>query len=365
MYQDSASSQSKRHRNEISDSLGSKIQSDGLADFNSKGAPLNCPHEELELVKRAFDAPIKHAEPEPILALDSFSENPLVNRHESKSFLATALCWEGSITPRVLPRVAVATAYAGVVCFASKFAPTFSMPVTPFEYSGAVLALILVLRVNAGHDRWWEARKLWGEIVNSSRNLALVLYSYSEKNNEVVTSGLKWIAAWPHVMRESLRQEKALVEATNLIGKEEAERLRNAENMSMYIASKIAGILSALKDKGLDSFAFHRAETERSRLIDAIGGCERIRNTRMPLVLAIKARRFIFLFILLLPLALVDRAGWLTPLIVALASYPLFSLDEIGAELQNPFSPRNLSHLPLDVICRTIAGNVMGLLKIR
>src|SRR5690606_38880295 len=116
------------------------------------------------------------------------------------------------------------------------------------------------------------------------------------------------------------------------------------ENMSMYVGLKIAEMLLKLKKQGLDSFAFLRAETERSQLIDAIGACERIRNTRMPLVLAIKTRRFIFLFLLLLPLALVDRAGWLTPLIVALASYPLFSLDEIGAELQNPFSSRNLSH---------------------
>jgi putative membrane protein len=132
----------------------------------------------------------------------------------------------------------------------------------------------------------------------------------------------------------------------------------------MYVGLKITEVLLKLRSQGLDSFAFLRAETERSQLIDAIGACERIRNTRMPLVLAIKTRRFIFLFLLLLPLALVDRAGWLTPLIVALASYPLFSLDEIGAELQNPFSARNLSHLPLDGICRNIAGNVMGLLRV-
>lgn len=81
----------------------------------------------------------------------------------------------------------------------------------------------------------------------------------------------------------------------------------------------------------------------------------------MPFVLAIKTRRFILLFLLLLPLALIERVDWLTPLVVALAAYPLFSLDEIGAELQNPFSPRNLSHLPLVGICNTIEGNVLSL----
>ena len=89
----------------------------------------------------------------------------LTNQAESKSFLATALAWHGSVTPRVIPRVAVAAAYATAVCWIATFFPNFLLPITPFEYSGAVLALLIVLRVNAGHDRWWEARKIWGGIM--------------------------------------------------------------------------------------------------------------------------------------------------------------------------------------------------------
>lgn len=291
-------------------------------------------------------------------------ENKYVNMPESKSFLGTALAWQGSVTPRVLPRFAIAALYALAICYIEPFFPGFSLSITPFEYSGAVLALLLVLRVNAGHDRWWEARKIWGAIVNQSRNLALVTYGYGDKADETRLTLLKWIAAWPHVMRESLRNERNLKEVSGLLGETEASKIREAENMSMYVAIKIIFFLQLIKKQGMDSFAFLRAETERSQLIDAIGACERIRNTRMPFVLAIKTRRFILLFLLLLPFALVDRIGWLTPLVVALASYPLFSLDEIGAELQNPFSPRNLSHLPLDQICRAISNNVMGLAKL-
>jgi putative membrane protein len=299
------------------------------------------------------------------LAETAVSDSALANQPESKSFMATALAWQGSVTPRVLPRVVITAIYATIVSFALQFFPRFAMPMTPFEYSGAVLALILVLRVNAGHDRWWEARKIWGAIVNQSRNLALVVYGYSEKKDDpVVISALRWIAAWPHVMRESLRKESSFTEVEMLVGKQGAEKLRRAEHTSMFVGLQIAGLLAKLRQSGLDSLAFLRAETERSQLIDAIGACERIRNTRMPLVLAIKTRRFILLFLLLLPFALVDRAGWFTPLVVALASYPLLSLDEIGAELQNPFSSRNLSHLPLGTICRNISRNVLGLLHI-
>lgn len=282
----------------------------------------------------------------------------LVNRPESKSFIATALTWRGSVSPRVFSRVLVTASYALLAQVVTSHVPHIVVPITPFEYSGAVLALILVLRVNAGHDRWWEARKIWGAIVNQSRNLALVIKAYaapSASSQEL----LNWVAAWPHIMRESLRQERNLKEVEGLLGPSETERVRKAGHMPNYAGLKIANLLAQLKDEGLDAWAFLRAETERSQLIDAIGACERIRSTRMPLVLAIKTRRFILMFLLLLPFALVDRAGWLTALVVALAAYPLFCLDEIGAELQNPFSPRNLSHLPLDEICSSITKNIL------
>lgn len=287
----------------------------------------------------------------------------LTNQGEAKSFLKTALSWNGSVTPRVLPRVAVVVIYSWLTVYVAKLFPQFSIPITPFEYSGVVLGLLLVLRVNQGLDRWWEARKIWGSIVNQSRNLAIIGHSYTTKKDGLTSTFLRWVAAWPHIMRESLRKERNLKEVERLVGGEEAQKVKAANHMPTYVGAKIADFLREMRFKGLDDFSFQRAERERAILIDDIGACERIRGTPMPLVLAIKVRRFIFLFLLLLPLALIERTDWLTPLVVALAAYPLFSLDEIGAELQNPFSPRNLSHLPLNDICQTIESNVLSLEK--
>ncbi len=294
-------------------------------------------------------------------AAPSAAKVELTNQGESKNFLRTALAWTGSVTPRVLPRVAAAAIYAFAIVYISKLFPQFSIAITPFEYSGAVLGLLLVLRMNAGIDRWWEARKIWGSIVNQSRNLAIIGYEYTPKKNPTTSQFLRWVAAWPHIMRESLRKETKLLEAEKLLGAEEAQRIRRAQHMPTYVGARLARLLIELRKQGLDDFSFQRAERERAILIDDIGACERIRNTPMPFVLAVKTRRFILLFLLLLPLALIERVDWLTPLVVALAAYPLFSLDEIGAELQNPFSPRNLSHLPLVGICNTIEGNVLSL----
>jgi putative membrane protein len=76
---------------------------------------------------------------------------------------------------------------------------------------------------------------------------------------------------------------------------------------------------------------------------------------------SIKIRRFLFLYLLLIPLAVVDRSGYLTPILTILVAYPLLSLDQIGIELENPFSKSRLSHLPLDDISATIERNVLAL----
>lgn len=284
----------------------------------------------------------------------------LSNHPEYKDFLKTALSWTGSVTPKVIRRVFVLALYSLAVVFLMGFLP-FSMPITPFEYSGAVLGLLLVMRMNSGMDRWWEARKIWGSIVNQSRNLAIIGYEYTPTKGETSSIFLRWVAAWPHVMRESLRNERQLVEVERLLGVEEAKKIREASHMPSYVGKRIAQILVKLRSEGLDDFAFQRAERERAILIDDIGACERIRNTPMPFALAVKTRRFILMFLILLPVALVERSGWITPLVVSLASYPLFSLDELGVELQNPFSQRNLSHLPITSICNTIEENVLAL----
>lgn len=288
--------------------------------------------------------------------------NSTPNRLESRYFLKTAMAWNGSVTPVVLPRVLWVVAYSVVVgAIASRF-DAFGVTITPFEYSGVVLGALLVLRVNQGLDRWWEARKLWGSIVNQSRNLAIIGAGYSAGESETLREYVRWVAAWPHVIRESLRGENTLVEVRKLVGTR-AEAVRLAGHMPSYVGLQITIALRSLREQGLDDFAFYAAERERAGVVDSFGACERILNTPLPFVLAIKVRRFLLLFLLLMPVALFERLQWWAPFIVALASYPLFSLDEIGAELQNPFDSRHLSHLPLNTICEKIQADVMEIVE--
>jgi putative membrane protein len=98
-------------------------------------------------------------------------------------------------------------------------------------------------------------------------------------------------------------------------------------------------------------------------LIDHLGGCERILKTPLPMAYAIQIRQFIILFLATLPFALLAKIGWLTPVVTMLAAYPILSLDQIGTELQNPFSAKSLNHLPLDALCQTLQDNLLAMLE--
>lgn len=289
----------------------------------------------------------------------------IVNQYESPDFLASALAIHGSVTPKVLKPVLVATLYACFISLLSLFIPWLAIPISPFEYAGLVMGLILVFRINAGYDRWWEARKLWGSVVNSSRNLAIIIANYVPSTEKKAMEDLMgYIAAIPYLMKNNLRMDESVKEVEHLIDPAIFQDLQKIIHKPNFISSKVASLLSLLlKENKMNEFSFLKAEDCREVIIDCQGACERILKTPMPFVMAIKSRRFILLFLLILPIALVDYSIYINPLVTALVAYALFSLDQIGVELQNPFSPERLSHLPLGDICRGIETNVMEIYK--
>lgn len=291
-------------------------------------------------------------------------------RTDRNRFWRDAFAIHGSITPHVLPYIFALGLIAAGVCGLAwvlewNFQVQIGLEVAPFEIAGAVLGLLLVLRTNAGYDRWWEARKLWGGIVNQSRNLVISALSYGPEDSAWRDQFVRWAAVFPHVARCSLRGEPPSSEVAALIGSEDAERMAQADHMPSFVAMKLGDLLREACDHfHMDRFIFLQVDRERALLIDHIGACERILKTPLPLVYAIKIRRFIALFLLTLPFALLHKIenSWLIPFITMLVAYPLMSLDQIGIELQNPFSKANLGHLPLDDISATIERNLTGLL---
>jgi putative membrane protein len=292
----------------------------------------------------------------------AIQEKHLVNREEHANFFLGSIAWRGSVSPRIAPAAIIAAIYSFILAFVDvhKYYDLPHLSVTPFEYTGAVLGLVLVFRTNAGHDRWWEARKLWGGIVNQSRNLLVMVWHYGPKNQQWREEISKWIITFSFATKESLRHHKNFDALNDILTQEDIKQLQETAHLPLFVSCKIADLLQKARNEyGLEMLVFTECEEQRGILIDHIGSCERILKTPMPLVYAIKTRRFIFTYLLLLPFSLINEIGLFTPIVVLLVAYPLLSLDRIGLELQNPFSKRNLSHLPLDTICDSIKNHAL------
>lgn len=289
----------------------------------------------------------------------------LDGRVAQRRFWRDAITWHGTVTPLVMPRVVLFGLMGLLVGIVHGMHAWEAVGSGPAQFTGALLGLLLVLRTNAGYDRWWEARKLWGGIVNQSRNLAIGGLTYGPRDSAWRERFVRYAAAFSHVSRRSLRDERMLPELVSLLRDAgAAERVARAQHMPSYVARVLSGMLrEAVESGGMDRFVLLAVEGERARLIDHLGGCERILRTPLPHIHTIKLRRFIVLYLLALPIAVVGTHWWMPGLVTALVAYPLLAIDQIAAELENPFTPKNLNHLPLDTLCETLQGNLLALLE--
>lgn len=283
---------------------------------------------------------------------------------EKREFWGEVFTQHHSVTPNIKWRILIFGIVAAIVWIIGTNTVLIpSSEVAPYELIGVVLALLLVLRTNSGYDRWYEGRKLWGGIVNQSRNLAQIGVLYGPRDAEWRERFVRWTAAFSHACRHSLRDERDLSDMRGLLSDEELAELAAAQHMPSFVACRLGTMLRRACQEGeLDRFAFMKAEEQRNLLIDHIGACERILKTPLAKAFSVKIRRFIFLYLIALPFGIFDKTGGLTAVIVMLVAYPLLSLDQIGVELQNPFCVRHLSHLPLNDICQTIQRNVLAYL---
>jgi putative membrane protein len=278
-------------------------------------------------------------------------------------FWLDAVAIKGAVTLQITVRVLIFTLIALAVCVVNYLIPpNLGVGVAPYEVAGAALAALLVLRTNAGYERWWEGRKLWGGMVNQSRILATAALTYGPDDPAWRKEIVRWTAAFAHASRLDVRGQRDTSGMVALLGPDSAAEIAAAHHLPTAVSLHIAALLRvAYEQHGMDRLAFAQAEAARCQLIDYLGGCERILKTPLPRAYGINIRRFILLFLATLPFSLLDVVGWLTPLVEFLVAYPILALDEIGVELQNPFSPRNLGHLPLDEICLTIERDVLAI----
>lgn len=226
---------------------------------------------------------------------------------------------------------------------------------------GVALGLLLVFRTNASYDRYWEGRRLWGGIVNETRNLVRGCSVHLASDVPLLRSIVRWTAIFPWSVMSTLRGESNLGPATDELTPAELDGLRHAQHGPLWIARRITSCLDAARKRGLITDVIQVSlDANLQQLIDYVGGCERIRKTPLPFAYVVHLRRALIIYCFTLPFALVESFGWFTILDVLFVAYTFFGIEEIGVEIEGPFGD-DANDLPMQDICETIHHNVYAL----
>jgi putative membrane protein len=243
--------------------------------------------------------------------------------------------------------VVITTAYCGLHW---RFV---SLPNMPLTLLGSAIALIVTIRNNAAYGRWWEARTLWGAIVNNSRSLArglAVLAGDQDLQRRVIRGQIAYALA----LRCHLLRQPSDAALDRYLTPEMATACRGAANVPMAIQLALGRELAAARMAGaLDTVSVAALDRTLIAITDAQGGLERIKNTPLARQYSLLPLIFIRAYCLVLPLGVVANLGLATPLGSGLIGFMFLVLDEVGRDLEDPFENR-VHDVPMAAITRTI-----------
>lgn len=238
-----------------------------------------------------------------------------------------------------------------------------ALPHIPLSLFASAIGIVLSFRNAQAYDRWWEARKLWGSIVNNTRSWARQVMGITVPGSEglvaLVQKELIYEQiAWTHALRQHLRGLDPVSVCEPFVTAERLDQLRNEKNIPLSLQITMGQRIAASKTLGwFDTFTWAQMDDTLNDLADAQGGAERIKNTPFPRQYDYFPRLFVHMYCLMLPLALVQNLGWFTPLGSTLVGFIFLALDKIGRDLEDPFD-NNIYDVPLTTISTTIEINL-------
>jgi len=244
-----------------------------------------------------------------------------------------------------------------------------TLTTTPFALIGLALSIFLGFRNNGSYDRFWEGRKLWGRMVNTSRSLTrqlLTIPRAEEGEAEALRSfqqeTVRTLAAYVHALRLRLRDATDYGELERLIPGEDLAALARSSNPPVTLVQRLGERVREAWQRGwVDPYHLPLLDASLTQLVDIQGGCERIKATPIPLSYSLLTHRIVAVYCLSLPFGLFDTVGTMTPLVVLLVGYAFYGLDAIGDAIEQPFGLED-HDLPLLQLSTMIEVNVRELL---
>jgi putative membrane protein len=224
---------------------------------------------------------------------------------------------------------------------------------TVYSLLGFVISLLLVFRTNTAYDRWWEGRKAWGGMVNDSRSISAKLSAL--KLNQEEKAGLSnlislYVYSVKNHLRNNLIQDDPdclnKIAGIDVSGHQplRIQQLLREEVQKLYANQSMSAECWLAVQRDLDA------------LVDALGVCERIKNTPIPFSYSLFIKKFIFIYVLTMPLAFVPLFGYLSAFISTFVFYALVSMELLAEEIEDPFGSDE-NDLPTDQICQNIQNN--------
>ena len=276
---------------------------------------------------------------------------------------------------QLLPLMLGVSLYSGLIAFLEMH--TFISPdikeqtksiSTIFSILGFTLSLMLAFRTNSAYDRWWEGRKLWGDLTNSSRGFAAHLNAILEKtdvqNRKIISSH---IVCFAYALRFHLKGERTERDIFENELDEHfllnyRELFSSAQNQPLVIYKSLVEFIHQLNRSGKISIEqIYVVKQELNKFIDVLGACERIQSTPIPFSYAAFLKKFIFFYVMLFPLIYgIHMSYYIIPVTVFIL-YVLASIELIAEEIEDPFSD-SPNDLPTFKLAKGIAMGAKNLL---
>jgi len=229
---------------------------------------------------------------------------------------------------------------------------------------GFAISMLLVFRTNTAYDRWWEGRKLWGSLVNNSRNLAMKLNALLPEEEKIARSFFrKIIPAFAYSLHNHLHKEKT---RTELFSDKEHEHIFRHIDHGKHIPNQVASLMfrhatQLYKDKKISGEELLFLNPELQSFTEICGACERIKNTPIPFSYSVFIKKFIFFYVMTLPFGFVFQLGFYVVPVVGFIFYVLASLELIAEEIEDPFGG-DQNDVPTELLAENIQRQVIEII---
>ncbi|MGI2031448.1 bestrophin family protein [Rhizobium panacihumi] len=270
---------------------------------------------------------------------------------------------KGSIIVRIFPQMLFVFVVSTIVVIAHRDLPSI-VPGSlgaPFALFGIAISVFLGFRNNACYDRWWEARKCWGQLIYATRGFArqslLLPTLHGERGETARHSLLDLMIALPHVLVGYLRPD-GVQTVTPVLPAEIRDAISASKMPAEVLLNQISRQLAGLRrDEMLSDIQLKMLDENVQQMGIAVANCERIRFTPLPFGYTLLLHRTAHLFCFLLPFGFSDLLGWAMPFVTVLIAYTFFGLDALGDELEEPFG-LGPNDLPINTLAAVIEHNL-------